>query len=389
MHNAVSLYLDTLRLAAALVVFIIHANYLLPGGVPLAWHASSLGGEAVTVFFVLSGLIIAHVVRTRETRAGSYVAARLARLYSVVLPALLVTVVLDVAGAALAPAGYAAPAAQQAWGLAASLLFANELWFMQVRPPSNTPFWSLGYEFWYYMIYAAACYVPGRRRKCAAVAALCLACGPKILLLMPAWLFGVAAYPFIGRRRPRPSAAALLAVATAVGLYLLAASGAKAEWRAATIAVLGAPALALGPASHFLYSCAFGLLATVHIVAMAALAPACAGLWHGCERAVRAASACTFAIYLFHYPLLKFLAAATATAGLGMLRGPAVMAAALAVIAALGPACDRMKPALRRWFRDRIAVLSRAGLQPADVGNRHSSSLEGDQVLRGQARHDA
>lgn len=363
MNNAVSLYLDGLRLTAALVVFFVHANYLLPGGVPLAWHVSGLGGEAVTVFFVLSGLIIAHVVHTRETRADSYVAARLARLYSVVLPALLVTVLLDVAGAALAPADYAAPAGQQAWGIAASLLFANELWFGQVRPPSNTPFWSLGYEFWYYMIYAAACYVPGRRRKCAAVAALCLACGPKILLLMPAWLFGVAACAFIERRRLRPTAAALLAVATAAGLYLLAASGAKMEWRAATIAMLGAPALALGPASHCLYSCAFGLLASLHVVAMAALAPAFAGLRQSWQRALRAASACTFAIYLFHYPLLKFLAAATAKAGLGVLRGPAVIAVALAVIAALAPACDRMKPAMRRWFRD--------------------------QALRGQARHDA
>jgi peptidoglycan/LPS O-acetylase OafA/YrhL len=54
MNKPASLYLDVLRLAAALVVFIVHAHYLLPGGMPGPWWLSGLGGEAVTLFFVPS-----------------------------------------------------------------------------------------------------------------------------------------------------------------------------------------------------------------------------------------------------------------------------------------------------------------------------------------------
>jgi hypothetical protein len=91
----------------------------------------------------------------------------------------------------------------------------------------HSPFWSLGYEFWYYMLYAAACFVPGPGRKCSAVLLPCLICGPKILLLMPVWLLGVAAYGVTCRVRLGWPAALALAVATSAGLALLATSGAK------------------------------------------------------------------------------------------------------------------------------------------------------------------
>ncbi|GGX88921.1 acyltransferase family protein [Massilia dura] len=370
MNKAASLYLDVLRLAAALVVFIVHASYLLPGGMPALWFVSGLGGEAVTVFFVLSGFVIAHVVRTREFRAADYLASRFARLYSVVLPALLVTVVLDCAGAALAPGEYAASMEHGAWGIGASLLFANELWFAAIRPLSNTPFWSLGYEFWYYMIYAAARYVPGRRSKCIAVLVLCMICGPKILLLMPVWLFGVAAYAVTCRRRLGQPAALVLAAATTGGLYLLATSGAKAAWRELTIAALGPVAPALGPSSHVLYSCAFGLLATLHVVGMMALAPVLGRVWHACEHPVRIMSAYTFAIYLFHYPILKFFAVAIAPAGLGMLQVPVVVVATLGMIAALGSLSDRFKPVLKRSFGRGLEGLARACMRRgSDAGD--------------------
>lgn len=358
MNKPASLYLDVLRLAAALVVCVVHAQYLLPGGLPGLWCLAGLGGEAVTVFFVLSGFVIAHVVHTRELRATDYLASRLARLYSVILPALLVTVVLDLAGAALAPADYAASMSGGAWSIAACLLFANELWFNAIRPLSNTPFWSLGYEFWYYMIYAAARYVPGRRRKWAAVSVLCAVCGPKILLLMPVWLLGVAAYAIHSTVRLGRPTAMLLAAMSAVGLYMLAVSGVKAQWQALTYVVLGPLAQALGPSRHVLYATTFGLLATVHLVAMVALAPMIGEVWRVAERMVRAASACTFAIYLFHYPVLKFLVAATEAASLGALRAPLVVMTALLAIAALGRACDHVKPAMRRRIGQLLAMPS-------------------------------
>lgn len=377
MDKPLSLYLDVLRLAAALAVFIVHAHFLLPGGMPVLWRLAGLGGEAVTVFFVLSGFVIAHVVRARERCATDYLAARLARLYSVILPALAVTAALDCAGALFFPADYPAAFTESALDLAATLLFANELWFTSSAPASNTPFWSLGYEFWYYMIYGAARYVRRRRVRWAAVLALCAVCGPRVIVLMPVWLLGVAAYGIARKRCLRPSAAALLAVATAAGLYALATGGVKAEWHAATVAGAGPLARGLGPSAHVLYTYAFGALATLHVIAMAALLPELRTVRRATERAVRAAAAHTFAIYLFHYPIVKFLVAATATAGLGVSRAPVVAALALAAIAALGGACERCKPGLKRWFRARLRALARgagpageSAARPADMASR-------------------
>jgi peptidoglycan/LPS O-acetylase OafA/YrhL len=330
MTRPLSLYIDLLRLAAALVVFIVHAQFLLPGGVPALWRLSSLGGEAVTVFFVLSGFVIAHVVRTREASAIDYAAARLARLYSVALPALAVTLLLDLARAASLQ--------DQAASTLASLLFVNEVWFNALRPPSNTPFWSLGYEFWYYAIYGAARFVPGRARKYASVALLGIACGPKILLLMPAWLFGVAAY--VHARRLCTKAALIVALLSTAGLCALVATGAKPAWHAASFAAQ------LGPSAHASYTLVFGALAALHLAAMTTLVPRYGNALARCENPIRKAAALTFAIYLFHYPILKFLVPLAPAAA----RAPVAMAAALLAIALIGPACDALKPVLLRAF---------------------------------------
>lgn len=358
MTKAASLYIDVLRLVAALVVFVVHADYFMPGSLPGLWRLASLGGEAVTVFFVLSGFVIAHVVHTRETRAADYLASRFARLYSVVLPGLALTAMLDVAGKLLAPADYAFSVGEDIRALGASLLFVNELWWSSTPPPSNIPFWSLGYEFWYYLLYAAQRYMPDRRGRWATLLLLCAVSGPKILLLLPVWQLGVGAYAIAGRHRLHSGMAVLYAIVSAAGLYLLVASGVKAEWRSATVAALGplGLGLGLGPSSHALYTYAFGLLTTLHLVAMVALAPLFGRLWQFTERTIRTTSAQTFAIYLLHYPLLKFLVAVTV--GLGAWRGPVIIALALASIAALGRAGDRLKPMLRRWFGARMDELA-------------------------------
>ena len=43
------------------------------------------------VFFVLSGYVIAHVLATRERTLFEYFASRFSKLYSVVVPALILT----------------------------------------------------------------------------------------------------------------------------------------------------------------------------------------------------------------------------------------------------------------------------------------------------------
>ena len=78
MKKEVSIYLDAVRFLAAFFVFLDHfALGRISGG--FLWQLRPLGDEAVTVFFVLSGFVIAYVTDTREKTAPAYVVSRVAR----------------------------------------------------------------------------------------------------------------------------------------------------------------------------------------------------------------------------------------------------------------------------------------------------------------------
>ena len=110
MNKSVSLYLDLVRFLAAVIVVIVHANHeRFTGGLPILWRLSGLGNDAVMVFFVLSGFVIAYVSDQKERSLEDYMVSRLARLYSVVVPALLLTVLLDWLGARIDPTLYVYP----------------------------------------------------------------------------------------------------------------------------------------------------------------------------------------------------------------------------------------------------------------------------------------
>jgi len=103
LKDHLSIYLDAIRFMTALTVFVGHYSLLhLSGG--LLWQIQPYADEAVVVFFVLSGFVIAHATHGRRTSAADYCIGRAARIYSVVLPALLLTAVLDFVGNRLFPA---------------------------------------------------------------------------------------------------------------------------------------------------------------------------------------------------------------------------------------------------------------------------------------------
>lgn len=202
LNREVSLYLDVCRFLAAVMVFVSHAaNRQISGG--FLWQIGGFGEDAVAVFFVLSGFVIGYVTDVRETDARSYAVNRLARLYSVALPALVLTFLLDAAGAALRPEFYspayiAYGAGDQPWRAATGLLFLNEIWNTHTVMGSNGPYWSMGFEAWYYIAFGLAVFGPARWRIPACLLALVIA-GPKIAALFPLWLGGVALFHFMKR----------------------------------------------------------------------------------------------------------------------------------------------------------------------------------------------
>ena len=200
-----SLYLDLFRLTLALTVVVVHASNPQMGG---SWFKFPLGDIAVLGFFVLSGFVISYVAATKETSAASYAAARLARLWSVLIPALALTPVFDAIGRMFSPSVY------EGWGivvgfdhplfrLAAAAAFLNEIWFWSIAPLSNGPVWSLGFEAWYYALFGAFIFSRGWKRA-GLVCFVGLIAGPKILLLFPSWILGVLALFLARKNRARP-----------------------------------------------------------------------------------------------------------------------------------------------------------------------------------------
>lgn len=220
MTLAVSVYLDLVRTSAALVVFLAH----LLGGAPTAGafpQASSLGPEAVVAFFVISGFVIAYVADTREATPSDYAINRLSRIYSVALPAIAVTLIADSFGRYYV-AGYdnTPPRAsgEMLSELAGCLLFVNELWDLHMVVGSNGPYWSLGFEVPYYVLFALVLFLNGKPR----MVAVCLwlaAAGPRIVLGLPIWLLGCATYNICKKRIDAPRAGAALLIAVFL-LYL-------------------------------------------------------------------------------------------------------------------------------------------------------------------------
>jgi peptidoglycan/LPS O-acetylase OafA/YrhL len=146
------------------------------------YFATGLGHQAVMVFFVLSGYFVGGSVVSGLPSGrftwSAYALARLARLWTVLVPALLLTLGLDLLGAHVCPEAYAGgfkdrfmsgptPEAPAAWG---PLAFLGNLFFLQtITAPvygSNGPLWSLANEFWYYALFPlCACGVAGISRR--------------------------------------------------------------------------------------------------------------------------------------------------------------------------------------------------------------------------------
>lgn len=190
-----SLYLDCCRFLAAVLVVVSHFvpyGLIAPGSI--GWWPN-LGREAVVVFFVLSGFVIAYTTESKNASLRDYCVARCTRIYSVALPLLLlgfaVAGILVLSGQASLADYYQL---RKPWlYLPLHLLFMGELWTISEPPPLLAPWWSLGYEVWYYVLFGAAFYLRGGRRL-AVLGALLLFVGPKLWLLLPVWVAGVCAY---------------------------------------------------------------------------------------------------------------------------------------------------------------------------------------------------
>ena len=343
MHRGLSLYLDVVRFTAALFVFFFHAKdakYNATWLEPVGWY----GNDAVMIFFVLSGFVIAFVANGREDTFDNYMVSRLARLWSVVIPALILTMVADTIGLQFDPEIYADgdyKGDNPVYRFVMNLFFLNEIWFISVQPFSNSPFWSMGYEFWYYVLFATWFYLSGWKRYVFTLVVAAIA-GPKLLLLFPIWIMGAALFHYGGHIRLNKFMAWVLTLAPLAGYVLYREFDGHILLSRFTYEVIGTAGIsALRYSNIFLNHYVVGALFSVHLLGMMTLAEGLS-LPEPLERSIRWLAGMTFSLYLFHHPLLMMYASLTK-------QGVAVVALTLVTIMVLAPFTEGRKRQWRRW----------------------------------------
>jgi len=190
-----SMLLDVVRFTAAIGVLVTHSG---EGTFGTGWiHNQFWGDLAVPVFFVLSGFVIRFVTRTRESNPREYYIDRASRIYSVAVPAMLVTLLCSLLCLLLHRDRFLhdwSPLFDHPFArLIANLTFLSQIWGHNTIPFINSPFWSLGFECPYYLFYGLIFFLRGWKRilSCAAFAALV---GPQVVFLFPLWWSGVWMY---------------------------------------------------------------------------------------------------------------------------------------------------------------------------------------------------
>jgi peptidoglycan/LPS O-acetylase OafA/YrhL len=309
-------HLDMLRGLAAVGVLVGHTRgFLINGYAATAPHSlfdqlfyfvTGLGHQSVIAFFALSGFLVGgpalRNIMSGRWKWGPYMLQRLTRLWTVLIPALLLTWILDTAGAALGGHGgyegvfysesFSGPSPAEPTDLSLPTFLANVLFLQTILTPvfgSNGPLWSLANEFWYYIacpfLFFALIGAGGLlSRLCNALIgiALVLILPIEMTLLGAIWISGAIAHHVVSQQprwrminHPAWAAIVLIAVITSLifdklspgllGDLLLGAAFAALLSILTFLPTLGASyrkiASALSNVSYTLYATHFPLLA--------------------------------------------------------------------------------------------------------------------------------
>jgi peptidoglycan/LPS O-acetylase OafA/YrhL len=274
-------------------------------------HWGTIAGVAVACFFVLSGYVITYVANEKERTLKQYAISRMARIYSVAVPAIILTLAIDFYlihrgdGAFFHAAIYEY---KQLWKyLPIFLFFGSEVAGFHAQVFSDGPFWSLSYEVWYYIAFAAFFYLRGTRRLLFGLAATVIL-GVPALLYFPIWILGSIIYSAHQRISVSHPVAAVGAFGTAsLLLVLIIINFFNAADNAVNIALHGWPSRHLHNSANFASFYIAGLVTGAHIF----FVRYCRLQFLSGEntrRAITYAASFTFAIYLSHRPLMNLWA---------------------------------------------------------------------------------
>ncbi|MEO8304479.1 MAG: acyltransferase [Betaproteobacteria bacterium] len=359
MRKEFSIYLDLIRFLAACLVVVYHSN--LRAVVEPVLPASNYGHPAVIVFFVLSGYVIAFITDRKENTPVEYWASRLSRIYSLAIPAILLSVILDNVGERIEPSFYQG-ATTHDYGLlraATSWLFINEIWTISITAFSNVPYWSLCYEMWYYVMFSVLTFMKGGRRV-AVLVLIALFLGPKILLLAPLWFLGVVLYRWKAPERMPEWLGWVCTLGSIVAIVLFEHFDLTDVLTDTLKAAIGAQALKeLTFSKFFLGDYLLGPIVYVNFLGMRRIAHRFSWLLLGAQRPIKACAGYTFSAYIYHQPLILFWAAVINGSPSGYAFYAGVISATVASIWILGWLTEQRRFWLREQLRTELPKLAR------------------------------
>ncbi len=351
-------WIDWLRFLAAFAVLMVHTRGAafveygaLPAGqhhplVAVAFACTRIGGEAVLLFFVLSGFLVGGRLFDRvvagEFRTLDYALDRVTRIFIPLLPALGLT--FGVSYLLDAPINYFSFA-------------ANTIGLQEVVAPTlnlNDPLWSLSFEIWFYVLGGSLAWLV-QKEKMAVVPALFFLASLAVFSKLGGsylfcWVLGAVAW----RIRPRRPSLALFGC----GLVLIAVGAVMAQLNLNTVSI------GLKNVHHWLPGVPMVrlVLATGYglVLQFLVACPPSSGLLQGFERMGSKLAASSYTLYLTHYPVLALLSY------LGWKRAARVdlHSSALFVGAVLVCCCvtwglyfafESRTSSVRRWTRSRLA----------------------------------
>jgi peptidoglycan/LPS O-acetylase OafA/YrhL len=354
-NKSFSIYLDLVRFCAACLVYLYHSNQRLLIQDILPW--SNFGHSSVIVFFVLSGFVIAFITDTRENQFATYAASRISRIYSVAVPAVLLTIGLDAVGRGLYPELYGYPFDQFLLRGAASLLLLNEVWFVSITSFSNVPYWSICYEMWYYVGFGLLMFLP---RRPAVIATVLLACllGPKIVLLAPIWGLGVLLYRWQRLKDMSLSVARWMVLGSVVGIVWFHQADVAEQTTTFMKRVMGEkwhPQFTFS--KFFLSDYLLGVLVFCNFAGMRRVSESMAKWFGAVERPVRFLAGYTLTLYLLHQPLFLFWAAVIRGDNTGSAYWWSTTALVAASVLAVGYVTENRRHDLKRWIESLLKPL--------------------------------
>jgi len=317
--------LDLVRGVSALLVMLSHLRAFLfldfvdlkgTGAITkLFYFSTGLGHQAVMVFFVLSGYfvggsVLSGLIKKRFTWHG-YAIARLTRLWMVLIPALLLTLGLDLLGSHWNPGAYAGdlhrefmsgPTFDHPASWSATAFFGNVFFLQTITVPvfgSNGPLWSLANEFWYYLLFPlGGCGLQAIVTNRRSFGVLLVSCAVFLALWLPRglvtggviWLFGAGVWWVLKQARSgKPT-----------GIH-----GAR-QWGLVIGGALFLGALGASKTGHWL-GCEYAIgVAFAFWMLFLTDRFQTTGWW---SQLVTGLSEISYTLYVIHFPLLFFVAA--------------------------------------------------------------------------------